>query len=1550
MRRPAVACGLLFALVVNLGRAEEVAVPLVFDKIEGGDASSGWLQCTARYVQQGTEPIWIEAEQATKLVFQPQAFENEDKAFLGEDAKAGEGRYIAFVARALYEFEIAAAGTYQVWYRAYFPWQGHWNHREHIVGDVEETQVVDCDAGPGDIAFWRWVKGPQYTLKTGRQVWELSYHAGARLDRMVFTADLNWKPAGDEIGAPATVAAPKQCIAIAKSIKPKKVAAWLRLDYAANPGGGKILVEASADGGASFVPVEKGDLSKFSAKGDGSDSLAVRFTLAPGPRGLSPVVESARIVYRSGAAPPSPDLTKLSAHVVCRPARIPLVPMRGFAIRTSTAKQGDRLVTVSHGAEQYQPDAQGRFYLEAESATFLHAYPSNDAAAPIEGAVGKALYIVPVRPHQAAYDLLVPADTKYAVYARIRQGRADTKPKPTAGLALRLDEETDVGGSVPTSDLRPGEWVWARCSTTFDARAGAHRLEWLGGPADFWVDRLCLAPAGAPPPEGQGGTAAVAKPSVSAAVEFFPAFPPRGSRWAGLDAGGAKKVEVSLDGGKTWTAPPGDLGDGEVRVRVEIEGPATLALRLAPDAALLRLADRNQELFFDAGGSIYGVFSHSRGEWIVPPGTRSPAFSIAYQLAGMARMATLSADDGRLVGLTREGAAAGTADSVTWLTDLMDGAISVQTRVAVAAEDAGRSADEVRLASLSVTVANRSHFDIRRVDFPIVSRATLGGIRTDDTMLFPEAFGGALPNPYHRANYSYWPIVWPGTASMSWLDLSDAQSGLYLAAYHTDMLGIEFDAGGNPDRASVHLGFRKQICIGPGETWTGQYALAAHAGDWHTGADCYREWADSWMQARHPEWIRMCDGYSSGLGGANGRFYSRYITHALPLYRWLNVDYVQQWGMTADGEFCGLTLWMNPRYGTAADVARAHKHMREAGIHNTYYINSQGWFPGFSTLDRVGFISKKWFPKEFAEYPPEFFDRWGLREFGGILTQYGPGVGYTASDKIMCPASKGWHDRFVDGLARRHVSKLYKDDGAYIDQMGCTFPYCYAEDHGHEKQHAAAGRGYVEIARDVLDEARRSNPDAVLGVEGITDVLARYADWGLWVSNPLYKGEVFLYTRPDALLFRGTANGHHAYFPSYEDCIADAFLYNRFDAIQPDPYSLRLLRLRQRVKDWMYRGEFMDALGLATSGGPIDAKWFWLQDDAQKQSIAVINVHNWTGTPGGKVSLAADMIARPEVALVFGDDDRAEVATPVIGRYEAAVGVPVNRCSSIVLMSRRPERGGIRAWAVWPEDAGPNRLQVTLVNPAPAEQTVQLHLANAGELGAAEPSQQLVLPPLSVRSATFALGDRHAYKDVYTARVKVSFPGGKTEARTPVPPIILNGDFELDANGDRVPDAWGSWDIMVEHQFNRYVQDVNLLEQLDGKVSREKPYRGKTCLETPVAFDYMGKQLGPPFQYVKMHYSPVTQQYVFLRPGTRYRLRFAARAEPGTKGWMHVSLATLSVRDNQVGSWDGGWKVFEREFETPPGSPVMQLLSLATDTDRPMYFDAVSITELPSGK
>ncbi|MCX5658889.1 MAG: DUF6259 domain-containing protein [Planctomycetota bacterium] len=1531
------------------------SLPVAFDRIEGGDAASGWLRASARDAQRDAQPIWIEAEQATSLVFEPQAFDNAESVFRGEDAQAGGGRYIAFVSRASYDIDVATAGSYQVWYRAWFPWRGGWNHRESLGAGAEPQMVVDCNAEAADLNHWMWVKGPRHELAAGRQTWELNYNGGARFDRMVLTADASWTPPEKEAGPAASIISATQCVAVTKPVAPQNLARWLRVTGVAHEGNGKVAIEASIDGGKSFVPVNDGDLSALSVRPHAANSLVLRYTLTPGPDGASPSLQGALVTYERVPDGAPIDVFSAMGDLAFRPERMPLVPMRAFGAKLTTAAEGDHLVTLAAGAPVYGAGADGAFWLEAEAGTLLAAYPSNAAAAKVEGAVGSAICCVPLRPHATVWDLDVAKAGKHALFFRVRRAQEPMPAPADRACRLRLDEAQDLGAALPINEVPPGQWAWVRSGRTIDLSSGIHRLAWEGGLRDLWVDRLCVAPEGAPAPSGTGGEAATATPSQSALVEFFPVRPPRGASWGKLIVEGEAQVEASLDGGKTWATSPEPLGSGPLQVRARVGGSCRVSIGLRDAPPLARLGDDAQEMWIAAPGALTGLYDRARAEWVVPPGagagagSNEEAFALTCQSPGMAKMTKLCSAEGRCTQVRR------TARGLSFQTQMLDGGIVVTTSVELA-EPHDKAA---RAPVWRIEVANRSAMDVRRVDYPLINRATLGGVRADDALLYPEAFGAPLEAPYHFGAYSYHPIVWPGTASMAWMDLSDRDGGLYFAAYHPDMLGVEFDVGGNDDHASLHMGFRKRIHIGAGEAWSGQYALQAHRGDWHAGADLYRAWADSWMKApKHPDWFRQCDGYpEAGVGGGGGRFYSRY-TDLLPECRYLGIDYIQRWAGTADGEFCGLIPDMNPRYGTNEQLRIAHQAMRDAGVHHTYYINAQGWYPGFSDPKiagrSIGYIDRRWFPPDFKTEPASFYERAGLRELGGMFSQQGAGVGYTTNDRLMCAASEGWHDHMVEGLGRQRIAERTGDDGSYIDQMGCIFNDCYGEEHGHGKQQAAWGRGFVQIARDVLAKGRKANPNSILGVEGITDVLAQHVDWGLWVSRAEERGEVFLYTRPESILYRGTANGGHGAFADYAECLADTFLCNRFDGFQVDAASMKVLELRRRVKRWMYAGRFMDNAGLGVAGGPAEAKWFRVDDD--EASGAVVNIHNWTRSAGVKVTLRLDALPgrkggnAPMWAVVFTEDGQARATRVESTGDLVAIEAPAARLASVLLLRPKHVELPVIGSMAWPADAGANRVVVSLLNPSDKPRTVALTLTNARELGATSDRQTLEIAPGQAGAATFLLGDRASYDDAKTATVKVDGAGPRQTLAAVVPPLLRNGDFEVDRNNDGVPDGWGTLDHMIEHQFNRFVQDVDVLHSLDGKSGEDRPLSGKRLLRNPKAFDYTGMQLGPPFGRVSMHQPIVSEQRVFLRAGWEYKLRCAVRADAATKGRIAVALGPFVRLEAEAATSGGQWQTLERTFATPAGAAVINVLSLTTDTDGPVDFDAVSLTEIAPAK
>ena len=1537
-----VLAGLCVAWAAARGEGEgaEVAVPVAFAKLTNMTAESGWLRLAAEYVQNGRNAVWLEAEEPTALVFQEQAFENEQGAFIGQQEGAGEGRYIAFVERAQYALRIATPGKYQVWYRAWFPWRGGWNHKERILGRIDEHFVVDCQARTAeDTNHWRWGKGPVYEFaKPGRYVWELAYLAGARLDRIVFTPDLKWTPKAGETGPRAQVTAPKSGTALTAPVRPGNVAAWGALRMVSDLREGSLTVEFSTDEGRKWVALpDGGDLSAVPVKGDGTDEMRFRVTAAPSPSGRSPVAQSLRLTYRTGRAQEVADYATLPDGLLFKDRAVPLVP----ADATGWALVDPGRSRLAPGGAAHVPDGQGRFWLEAEGGEMLCAHPKGDPAQAVEGASGRALYSICARPMTVRCHVSVPKETTYDLHFRVRGC-----VKPNGGHSMAIDGGRPLSGST-AGKIAVGQWRWAKSTIALKMAAGVHGLYLRGGFTDCWIDRIALVPQGGAAPEGVGPEASATQPIAEARVEFWPVQPPKGGSWAGLMADGeGLRYEVSLDGGEQWSdrldAEAG--ADLELRARASLSGPSALNAICVGGGVLTRLPTEDGEVVFDADGSIYGV----RGPhgWRVPLGTRARAFSISYQMPGVYRLSSMNSDDARLVGVSAIDADG--RRGLRWRYELLDGALMVTTMATTPGAGAPAGPGE-RGVRMEIAVQNNSTIQVRHVDYPLLPRVGPGGDdRASSRFLFPQAFGVAWPNPFDTRKFSYRNAVWPGTAAMAWMDLASERDGLYLAAYHTDMLGVEFDCFGAADRRSISMGFKKQVYVGPGEMWQGAYCLWPHAGDWHAAADAYGEWADSWIPKRDmPDWIVRADGLHSSEGG-NGRLFGRFSTHVLPLMKYMGYDYSQQWGSTCDGEFCGLHPALNPRYGTVEESRRDQEAARRQGFHRTHYINSQGYYPGFSRLGKIGFIDKALMPESVRMPADDFFDRWGLRTWGGKLVTYGVGVGYTKDDRCMCSSSEGWQDHMMYWLGQA-LPRDYGTDGSYIDQAACTFHYCYGEGHGHGKQHAACGKGYAEMLSRIHAEAVKHNPDHTLGVEGITDVLAPVA-WGLWVTRTDYRGEVFLYTRPGSVLFRGRSNGHHARFPSMQQVAGDCFLYNRWDFSLMDPWFLRMVRLRRRVKDWMYDGRFMDDLGLRAVGGPVDAKWFLVKDKYREG--AVINVHNWTLARGARIEFApGERIARPTHAVTYDDEDGVTVAALKWDAGRVLLPLPATRTASILLVARAEGPEAVSVHARFPLDAGDSRIDLTVVNLG-AEAISVMAMPEAGE------SRRVLTGPVGgdvpahgVAALHVPLGDRNRFDGVVDVGLNVSWgpsTGGARlvrAVRVPVFGVFTNGGFERDVNADGVPDGWGTWNKMVEHQLNRYVPDVNLRTEIDGHSSLVGPHAGGVCLEVPKRFSYVGQQLGPPWERVDMTWRPDSAQYVFVRPNHRYHLSVAMRAHRAD-GRVVASLLRHTLEPAHTRDIVGRWQTYETEFATDANASGPVQLRLANGTTGPAWFDSVELREL----
>ena len=245
--------------------------------------------CSRAFGSSGDGRVWFEAEDASLLLPGP--------ACIVRDKKQSAGRYVCDADQASYVVSPPAAGRYRLWARV--RWAGPAANSNYISLDGATATVLGNMEGPEYFDRWIWIKGPLYDLGVGahnlivtrreRNVW---------LDCFVL-ADEGYKPGEDAAGR----ANPQPCaqgVIETEDFMPPGVTKWDRLSIADAQHPTGISAFGSTDKGNTWSPVApSGDLSAFKPKGDGRDSLRVRFVLQKAQGRPSPSLQDFSITYQA---------------------------------------------------------------------------------------------------------------------------------------------------------------------------------------------------------------------------------------------------------------------------------------------------------------------------------------------------------------------------------------------------------------------------------------------------------------------------------------------------------------------------------------------------------------------------------------------------------------------------------------------------------------------------------------------------------------------------------------------------------------------------------------------------------------------------------------------------------------------------------------------------------------------------------------------------------------------------------------------------------------------------------------------------------------------------------------------------------------------------------------------------------------------------------------------------------------------------------------------------------------------------------------------------
>ncbi|MBT3382049.1 MAG: hypothetical protein HN742_26020 [Lentisphaerae bacterium] len=962
---------------------------------------------------------------------------------------------------------------------------------------------------------------------------------------------------------------------------------------------------------------------------------------------------------------------------------------------------------------------------------------------------------------------------------------------PWAG-SWNHQESMDKGGKRQINDSVRwvfGEWIWGRLGE-YKLRAGEHRFilhNWLGGAR---LDSIFFTTAPGFSAEALIGSPLPDDESGSGTVTTAPMHPSQVDKWLTLDweaelNGGTVNASVSSDGGQSWTnvGPGGDLSG----IRPAADGTDVLLARfslrpagngrsprvsapkvtfeLSPDAEVIVGNAQYGIAFSRKTGMLCGIRNRATSTVVTQPHIQQPLLALAVRPPGGTTQTVISQQDLSFRGV--EEGASGCALRYT----AIDGKIGLRVEL---------SHDDTPLCRVRQDVVNNSDQEIIRLDFPLLGNAAIG-LPSDDELVFPQTGGVRVRNPAadkrHKRTYL-------GGGSMAWLDLCDERSGLFMMITDKRLTTTEMECAPAAGRTGVDLAFRTHTLIRPGERRTREYRIGVHPGDWHWGADRYREWAYSWMKRPdNPEWLKWCDGWVHGSG--NLTFGSiRKMTRRMQNEGW---EYLQYWGQMADGidQCCGNFYWPAPALGGADGLTRGVAAAQELGGRVTAYMNCQTWTRDSWKNDSLRLTPKSELPQEALELvrPLAWFEECRLYPLDGKPQ------GYYAQKYgwyIMCPASVAFREHLRFWIVDMYC-KRFGLDGVYLDQAGATLAKpCYNLEHGHSDV-GDWGGGNAKLLEQVMAEAREVNPEFIMAIEGAGDALGQYANLHL-TSGLCTDPEVYHYTFPDHILISGYSNSSKL---SRQQRVAQAHLNgDRFDAFVGDVPALAALQLRQRIKQWLYPGRFMDTVGLSVSDPQVRARWTLC--DQERERAIVFTFDNEFGVEGATCTLRLPSgWEQPRWLHLYSVNGWGAAASPTGKDGCVVVSIPKGRISAALLMYRtQPEH----QLDVWQELKGGDHSVDTVVvraanySDAAIVAELDVRVDSPLVLDSSKVTVEIAAGGLSVRELRLSgVGELLVPGDV---AARVSWPGGNRLQIAQVRPLLSNPGLDIDEDGDSVPDFW----------------------------------------------------------------------------------------------------------------------------------------------------------------